>query len=74
MRAVLADGDFGTASAYNLGMELAGMVVALFASGYILGVWAACLVLKQPQNAYEDGAPASHTGAPARAVRVETAP
>lgn len=36
-------------------MGIAGIVLALFTSGYILGVWMACLVLKQPQQAYEDG-------------------
>jgi hypothetical protein len=35
---------------------MAGLVLAIFTSGYILGVWAACLVLKQPQKSYEDGA------------------
>lgn len=40
----------------TLDMALAGILVALFTSGYILGVWTACLVLKQPQRAYEDGA------------------
>ncbi|HEY8815042.1 MAG TPA: hypothetical protein VIP57_08065 [Candidatus Dormibacteraeota bacterium] len=34
---------------------MAGLVLAIFTSGYILGVWAACLVLKQPQKSYEDG-------------------
>jgi hypothetical protein len=50
-------------------MELAGIVVALFTSGYILGVWTACLVLKQPQQAYEDGAPASLAAVRATLVR-----
>jgi hypothetical protein len=36
-------------------MGMAGLVLAIFTSGYILGVWAACLVLKQPQKSYEDG-------------------
>ena len=53
----------------NLDMELAGIVVALFTSGYILGVWTACLVLKQPQQAYEDGALVSLAAARATLVR-----
>jgi hypothetical protein len=35
-------------------MGYAGVVLALFTLGYILGVWTAFLVLKQPQTAYED--------------------
>jgi hypothetical protein len=31
------------------------LVFALFTVGYILGVWTACVVFKQPQRAYEDG-------------------
>lgn len=50
-------------------MELAGIVVALFTSGYIIGVWTACLVLKQPQQAYEDGAPESLAAARATLLR-----
>jgi len=34
---------------------LAGLVFALFTAGYILGVWTACLVFKQPQRDYEEG-------------------
>jgi hypothetical protein len=34
---------------------LAGFVFSLFTAGYILGVWTACLVFKQPQRAYEEG-------------------
>jgi hypothetical protein len=45
------------------------MVLALFTSGYILGVWAACLVLKQPQHVYEDGVPVPIAGR-AMAARV----
>jgi hypothetical protein len=48
-------------------MGLAGIVVALFSCGYILGVWTACLVLKQPQKAYEAGVPVPILG-PARAI------
>jgi hypothetical protein len=51
-------------------MGIAGVVLAVFTSGYILGVWAACLVLKQPQRVYEDGVPASIAGARAIAARV----
>jgi hypothetical protein len=36
-------------------MGLEGVVLALFTCGYILGVWTALLVLKQPQRVYEDG-------------------
>ena len=35
-------------------MGLAGVVFALFTVGYILGVWTAFAVLKQPQTAFED--------------------
>lgn len=51
-------------------MGIAGIVLAVFTSGYILGVWAACIVLKQPQKAYEDGAPVPIAGAHAIAARV----
>jgi hypothetical protein len=51
-------------------MGIAGVVLAVFTSGYILGVWAACLVLKQPQRVYEDGVPAPVAGARAIAARV----
>jgi hypothetical protein len=44
------------------GMGLAGIVVALFTSGYIIGVWTACLVLKQPQKTYEAGVPVPIAG------------
>ncbi len=46
------------------------MVLAVFTSGYILGVWAACLVLKQPQRVHEDGVPVPMPGARAIAARV----
>jgi hypothetical protein len=46
------------------------VVLAVFTSGYILGVWAACLVLKQPQRVYEDGVLAPVAGARAIAARV----
>jgi hypothetical protein len=32
-----------------------GLVFTLFTVGYILGVWTAGLVFRQPQDAYEDG-------------------
>lgn len=54
----------------TLDMGMAGVVLAVFTSGYILGMWAACLVLKQPQRAYEDGVPAPTAGARAIAARV----
>jgi hypothetical protein len=54
----------------TIDMGMAGMVLALFTSGYILGVWAACLVLKQPQQIYEDGVPVPIAGARAIAARV----
>jgi hypothetical protein len=31
-----------------------GVVFALFTVGYLLGVWTAGLVFRQPQRAYED--------------------
>ena len=39
-------------------MGLVSLVFALFTAGYILGVWTACLIFKQPQRAYEDRRPA----------------
>ena len=35
-------------------MGVGGVVFALFAVGYIFGVWTAFMVLRQPQGAYED--------------------
>jgi hypothetical protein len=40
-------------------MGLMSFVFALFTIGYILGVWTACLVFRQPQREYEDGRHAS---------------
>ena len=40
-------------------MELGGLVLALFTCGYIVGVWTAFVVLRQPQRAYEEGVPVS---------------
>lgn len=55
------------------------LVFALFTVGYILGVWTACVVFRQPQRAYEDGAPwvatdhrvMAREAAPSRPPRVE---
>jgi hypothetical protein len=38
-------------------MGVMGYVLALFTLGYIVGVWTACLVLRQPQRSYEDSGP-----------------
>jgi len=40
-------------------MGMTGLVLAIFTVGYILGVWTACLVFRQPQRVYEDGVPAA---------------
>jgi hypothetical protein len=45
-------------------MGVLGLVFALFTVGYILGVWTAFVVLRQPQGQYEDAVP----------VRVSTIP
>jgi hypothetical protein len=45
-------------------VAIAGVVFALFTVGYILGVWTACMVFRQPQRAYEDGAPGALSGTP----------
>jgi hypothetical protein len=37
-------------------MGFVGAVFALFTLGYIVGVWTALLVTKQPQRAYEEAA------------------
>ncbi len=37
-------------------MPLVSLVFALFITGYILGIWTACLVFQQPQKGYEEGA------------------
>jgi hypothetical protein len=50
-------------------MGTVGVVIALFTTGYILGVWAACLVLKHPQHVYEDGVPAAVADARVIVVR-----
>jgi hypothetical protein len=35
-------------------MGVVGIVFALFTIGYVLGVWTAALVFRQPQRAHED--------------------
>ena len=45
-------------------MGYVGVVFALVTLGYILGVWTALLVTRQPQSAYEDAATASVSDAP----------
>jgi hypothetical protein len=45
-------------------MGVGSEVFALFAVGYILGVWTAFMVLRQPQGAYEDALPANHAAVP----------
>jgi len=45
-------------------MGSVGVVFALFTLGYILGVWTALLVTKQPQRAYEDAVAVSVSDAP----------
>jgi hypothetical protein len=39
-------------------MGVVGLVFALFTVGYIVGVWTAFVVLRQPQGQYEDAVPA----------------
>ena len=51
-------------------MGLGGVVLALFTCGYILGVWTAFVVLKQPQQAYEEGVPVAVASARATVARV----
>jgi hypothetical protein len=38
-------------------MGVMSLVFALFTIGYILGVWTACVVFRQPQRVYEEGGP-----------------
>ena len=45
-------------------MGVGGVVFALFAVGYILGVWTAFVVLRQPQGAYEDAIPGNRVAVP----------
>jgi len=41
----------------TIDMGVGGVVLALFTCGYIIGVWTALAVSRQPQRLYEDGAP-----------------
>jgi hypothetical protein len=50
-------------------MGVGGVVFALFAVGYILGVWTAFMVLRQPQGAYEDAIAANRPAVPVILVR-----
>jgi hypothetical protein len=45
-------------------MGYVGVVFALVTLGYILGVWTALLVTRQPQRAYEDAAAVSVSDIP----------
>ena len=45
-------------------MGFVGVVFALFTLGYILGVWTALLVTKQPQREYEEAAAVSVSDVP----------
>ena len=51
-------------------MGLLSLIFTLFTIGYILGVWTACMVFRQPQRSFEDGMPAIGLVL-ARAVTVE---
>jgi hypothetical protein len=37
-------------------MGSTGLMFALLVAGYLVGVWTACVVLRQGQDEYEDGA------------------
>jgi hypothetical protein len=50
-------------------MGVGGVVFALFAVGYILGVWTAFVVLRQPQGAYEDAITANRPAVPVILLR-----
>jgi hypothetical protein len=50
-------------------MGVGGIIFALFTVGYILGVWTAFVVFKQPQGAYEDAVPANRAGVPVILLR-----
>ena len=45
-------------------MGVGSIVFALFTVGYILGVWTAFVVFRQPQGAFEDAVPANRSGVP----------
>jgi hypothetical protein len=48
---------------------IVGLLFALFTTGYILGVWTACLVFRQPRRAYEDGGPIAPSSVPVILLR-----
>ena len=50
-------------------MGFVGVVFALFTLGYIVGVWTALLVTRQPQSAYEDAAAVSISDVPMIVLR-----
>lgn len=50
-------------------MGYLGLVLALFTLGYILGVWTALAVLRQPQKTYEDAVQAPRPAVPAIVLR-----
>lgn len=39
-------------------MAMLGLVFGLLTIGYVAGVWTACVVFRESQSTYEDGAPA----------------
>ena len=45
-------------------MGVMGLVFAMFTVGYIVGVWTAFVVLKQPQGQYENAVPARVSSTP----------
>jgi hypothetical protein len=45
-------------------VAIVGVVFTLFSVGYILGVWTACMVFRQPQSLYEDGVPGALASTP----------
>jgi hypothetical protein len=55
---VSAGGDFKTCCAYTSSMAL----FALFSLGFMVGVWMACIVFRQPQHAYEQAAASPTAG------------
>jgi hypothetical protein len=55
-------------------MGYVGLVLALFTLGYMVGVWTALLVVKQPQRAYEDAAAAAIPDAPVIQLRAARHP
>ena len=36
-------------------MGIAGLVFTVFGLGYMIGVWTACVVFRQPRVSFEDG-------------------